>query len=481
MRQPLNPNRIYRLILENKITKENGIKSLTYVLNDSDESAIIQGIEVMEKLMPTFDKKICTILENLMLSDESELVRFAASKALIKIFPEKCVEPIEWAINHEKSVYFLKELIIFLETNDFYFSKDFVSLILKRVGRCYHVNDIEARFFLDFTYLIFCSFTDHCDERDEDYNKFVRENYLKLNQNSYVALLSSSSIENGHVKDLSLNGKIAKPQNLPIDDFTYSIREIPKSLSLLSKLEKLHITGFCLKSLPDSVNKLDSLKHLTIKQNYINELSLPKNLTPQVETLIFNGNKNIEKTPDFLWEFANRDSSVKKYIEEGVLPSEAPVLALLEILRGGPVLNAYLVIRQWREEDIEELGAIDTKDYSYEEISWYENRLMVYTLNNEGYVDRINTENSELPKIGIFPKYLCVLTHLRELTLVAQGIERIPDCIGHFRELEILDLSHNDIQELPLGIKKIPNLMRLKIGEKSRYNSSDHYPRILKN
>ncbi len=120
--------------------------------------------------------------------------------------------------------------------------------------------------------------------------------------------------------------------------------------------------------------------------------------------IISNNNNGLEKTPDSLWEIANRDTSVRRYIEEGVLPSEAPVLALLEILRGEPISNAELVMERWKRESIEELGDLECEGWSYEDIDWYENHIMVYTLNDRGYVNRISSENIELPSIGLFPE-----------------------------------------------------------------------------
>jgi Leucine-rich repeat (LRR) protein len=456
---------------------DQGIKLLISILNESEKTTRVRVIETLEKLLPS-DPKIFNVLENSLVSDESELVRFAASKALLKIFPEQCVKPIEWAINHEKSVYFFKKLLTLLETNNSKVSSDFISLVLKRVGDCYHINPIEAKFILDYTFLIYRNFIEHNDPHDKNRNRYVREMYLELNQYSGAALLSSTWIENGHIKEFSLNGKISKPRNLSMDDYTYSIREIPDSLTLLSKLKKLHISGFCLNQIPDLINKLTSLKHLSINRNYIRDYTRPKKLAPQVEKLIFGGNKKLKKTPDFLWEFANRSLSVKNYVKEGVLPSEAPVLAMLEILRGEPISNAELVMERWKIESIEELG-VESEGWSYEDIDWYENHITVYTLNDKGYVNRISSENPELPSIGLFPEEICTLRHLTELTLVNQEIREIPECIGNLKKLEILNLSDNKIKELPSSVKKLTKLKCLNLGCDNIFMSSENVIEII--
>lgn len=179
--------------------------------------------------------------------------------------------------------------------------------------------------------------------------------------------------------------------------------------------------------------------------------------------IISNNNNGLEKTPDSLWEIANRDTSVRRYVEEGVLPPEAPVLALLEILRGEPILNAERVIKEWEIELEEEEGEVER--WSFEDIEWSDNMLMVYTLNEKGYVNRITSEHGELPSIGVFPEQLCTLTHLTELTLCAQGIKTIPECIGNLKKLEKLNLSDNRIQKLPTSIKKLTNLKFLRIAD----------------
>ena len=166
---------------------------------------------------------------------------------------------------------------------------------------------------------------------------------------------------------------------------------------------------------------------------------------------------------DKVWQTARRNENIEKYISEGVDPSEAPVIALLELLRREPISNADRVIKEWEIEEEEEEGEI--VHWTYEDIEWSDNMLMVYTLNEKGYINRITSEHGELPTIGVFPEQLCTLTHLTELALCAQGIKTIPECIGKLKKLEKLDLSDNGIQKLPTSIKKLTNLKFLRIGD----------------
>lgn len=105
MREFLTPKEIYHKIVKKEIPKNGGVNILLSILNESEKTARVRAIEMLEKLLPN-DPEIFCILENSLVSDKSELVRFAASKALLKIFPEQCDKPIKWAIKHEKSVFF---------------------------------------------------------------------------------------------------------------------------------------------------------------------------------------------------------------------------------------------------------------------------------------------------------------------------------------------------------------------------------------
>ncbi|KAJ8451457.1 hypothetical protein Cgig2_017848 [Carnegiea gigantea] len=53
--------------------------------------------------------------------------------------------------------------------------------------------------------------------------------------------------------------------------------------------------------------------------------------------------------------------------------------------------------------------------------------------------------------------------HLRALSLVNVGLEKLPDCIGELKHLRYLDISRNKIERLPIGLGKLYNLQTLRI------------------
>ncbi|NVM46608.1 MAG: hypothetical protein HWN79_17005 [Candidatus Lokiarchaeota archaeon] len=462
MRGILTLDKIYQNVCSGKASREEALRLLTSILNGSDNSELrIQTLEVMGKLKFS-DDQMFKVLEQSLISDESKLVRLVAMLVLLNNFPERCEEVIQWAILHDKNTYFLKMVVDYLESSNLSFALALKNTILSRVGRIYDIDPMEAKFVLDWK----CLRNQKILENEESFELLservpnlsaIRQEFLEIHPNSWPKN-SNTIIENRHITNINLYGS------------KFELDSLPSSLSSLSNLEVLHISRFNFDSLPESVNKLESLKILSISDCIIRDISRPLKISNNINRLIFHGNRGFTKVPGYVWEFANRPSSMQRYLEEGVLSNEAPVLALLEILRGvfplgGPVLNADCVIEGWKNDWEEETGKRNTRESSYYDISWYENRLMVYTLNNEGHVNRITSENPEMPPIGLFPEKLCLLKDLTELRLVNQGIQHVPDCIANLKQLEILNLGGNNLKELPKSITKLKNLKRVYIGE----------------
>jgi Leucine-rich repeat (LRR) protein len=292
-------------------------------------------------------------------------------------------------------------------------------------------------------------------KENPDFLQYLRELTVELSQHSRM-LIKKNQIEKLHFVELTLNGTLFGR--------VIKLDSLPSSLSSLSKLETLRLEGFHFETLPEIINQLQSIKTLILSNNEIKDETSSLKLPSMLETLEFNGNKGFVKVPSYVWEFSNRKRSIQPYVEQGVLPSEAAVLILLEILRGtstlgekGQILKAGYVI--------ETIGKFNLKKTRYKDFNWYPHKKMVYTLDEEGYVNRINSPYPKMPSIGIFPEQICNLTHLTELTLVRQKITRIPDCIENLEHLEVLDLEYNEIQNLPKSISKLKNLKNVYVGK----------------
>ncbi|XP_062991837.1 leucine-rich repeat-containing protein 39 [Elgaria multicarinata webbii] len=75
------------------------------------------------------------------------------------------------------------------------------------------------------------------------------------------------------------------------------------------------------------------------------------------------------------------------------------------------------------------------------------------------------------------PSCLLKLNHLQEWQLHRTGLVKIPQFIGRFQNLIVLDLSRNSIAEIPREIGQLPNLQELILS----YNKIKSVPKELSN
>lgn len=151
---------------------------------------------------------------------------------------------------------------------------------------------------------------------------------------------------------------------------------------------------------------------------------------------------NIKKIPNSLFELSERNLA-KEYILNGVIPEEASVLGLLELL-SGIKLQKIEMNKQ----------ASDYNDINH----WMYN----YKLNQSGNVIEIWLYSME-PFLGIFPVQLCQLKYLEELHLEKNSIKFIPKQIGKLGAIKVLNLMLNRIVRIPKSIKNLKNLKVLGI------------------
>ncbi len=99
----LNPINLYEKFCNTEIDKTSLIKSLSVLIEDSNDDTIrIQAINILKKLgiKTTY---IFKIMESLLLSDTNEKIRNNAATYIGALFIEKSYNVIKWAIQHETS------------------------------------------------------------------------------------------------------------------------------------------------------------------------------------------------------------------------------------------------------------------------------------------------------------------------------------------------------------------------------------------
>ena len=381
MSDQLTPEKIYFKVLNNEVGKKDALKLFESLINKSDNEDIrYSSLEYIGKLSIE-DELTFNIIENCLISDESTIVRFEAAKVLIQNFPTREHEPLLWAIQNEKSIYFFKKLLDLFETDEYPQFEEIREKALKKIRTYYNLNSADSKFVLDIDYLDYMKFRSELKNflqkfelSDEDKQVLIKEN----TEIGYKGLGRVRAAKKGFILSLALK----------------DLKEIPSSICKLSKLESLEISYCKLEKYPDTCPNLLSLKKLVFSNNQLDNL------------------------PSWVVEIASKSEYVHKYKVEGVKKSDVHILGLLEILT-----RLTCKKMQGDEKIVSE-------------------RAVHYEVNYVGHITKIIYLSTE-SRIGVFPKELCNLEFLEELILIDQNIRLIPETFGRLKRLKVLNLSLN--------------------------------------
>ncbi|MFW9947826.1 MAG: hypothetical protein ACFFDX_13460, partial [Candidatus Odinarchaeota archaeon] len=343
----LNPEMIYEKFLKNEINKQESLKLLESLINESDDEEIrANAIEVLERFS-VIGIGISKLIEKSLISDESPLVRTAAAKFIINTNLVEAQNALEWRILNEKSILFFKKSLDFIKRSQNPEIKNFKETLLVRLNKIYNLNKTDSEFILELDYhdykkfvKDFKDFLSKFDIKEEEKKKLIKEN----TEIGYKGLGRIISAKEGYITGLILN----------------DLEEVPKSLQNLSKLEYLEINRCKVGDLPDSYGYLSQIKNLTLKNN------------------------EIKKIPHWVLDISSTENYIEKYVKNGVNLEEASTLGLLEILTGQAFVKLEL------------------------EKSFLPSLLFYYKLNQNGNIIALHL-SSELSRIGVFPKEICKL------------------------------------------------------------------------
>lgn len=208
----------------------------------------------------------------------------------------------------------------------------------------------------------------------------------------------------------AIDDSVTSPEQITrLDLSAKSLKEIPESIGVLSKLLVLNLSNNKLTSLPDSMKNLLALRNLDIRRNNFEELpeviaSLP------LRSLNASGNqlKNL--------------CLLKKCKELRVLDISSNALSNLGLFL--PIDN--------------ELRTLNLSSNLIKDIDIF--------LPNLASVERLNLSNNIIVHI---PHSIELLESIEELDLSSNQIEKIDDSFFNL-EVEIIDLSANNLKELHL-------------------------------
>ena len=259
MKDHPTPESIYSKYVDKKIGTKHALKLFESIINKSDdEETRVNVLEYIGKL--TVDDELAfSIIENCLISDESPLVKFGAAKTLIHYFTGREIKPLIWAIDNEDSIYFLKNLINLLETQDYPQFEQIRKRIYKKITTKYKLNSFDSKFILDIEYLDFMKF-------QADFNNFL-EKFELSDADKHTLLKENTEIGN---KGL---GRVKKAEGGFIISLVLTdLNEIPSSICNLRNLQELDISNCKIEKYPEKCPNLLSLKRIKFNNNIIDKI-----------------------------------------------------------------------------------------------------------------------------------------------------------------------------------------------------------------
>jgi Leucine-rich repeat (LRR) protein len=247
----LSPKEIYENFKNKKLDKSKASELLISVIDNPfelDNRTRVSSVKFLG-LIGSKEESLYFFLENLLISDLNELVRGHAASIIIRNFSDQALEPIKWALKHEKSESCIILIIKELEKTN--------NLKLKSLLKTIEYLDFKGKIFFPFgTYQIINLSSNNIDNISEvkGLGNLINLSKLNLNFNRITEIEGLHSLIN--LKSLHLQWN--------------NIKEI-KGLENLKKLEYLYLNNNEILKI-QGLNNLFNLKSLMIYDNQIAEI-----------------------------------------------------------------------------------------------------------------------------------------------------------------------------------------------------------------
>ena len=251
----LSPKDIYNEFKSKKLDKVSAADLLVYLIENSvDIENRLNCINTLVKINIQ-EKKIFTLLENLLISESDIQIKLSASRALKALFGKKALTPLEWALEHVKT--FQGSLAISSTITEIDDDKTKIVLInrLKNLQDLKFMNSLKVMFETKTIYDL------SIKELADILNNYLIIDFLKQKLSNF-----EYQVINGFVSELDLSN---------INDNAHSweiIKVLPDIIINLKKLDKLNLKSSRVGSLPSSVSSLSNLSYLNLSYNLFQEL-----------------------------------------------------------------------------------------------------------------------------------------------------------------------------------------------------------------
>lgn len=137
---------------------------------------------------------------------------------------------------------------------------------------------------------------------------------------------------------------------------------------------------------------------------------------------------------------------IDKYVNQGVIPLEAKILAHFSVLAEVELIKAEIDENVFKDGD---------------DMYWMCN----FKVNNEGHIIELYLHHTEKVFLTLLPKMLCKLEYLEIICFPNNLIKEVPEWITNLRFLRDLDVSNADRQN-----PKVPDSIKSYIESLESFN-----------
>ncbi|TBU25159.1 adenylate cyclase-like protein [Dichomitus squalens] len=272
-------------------------------------------------------------------------------------------------------------------------------------------------------------------------------------------------------------GPLGRPYALTELNLSYAKLSTLDDLALaqLTALESLYIDHNSLRSLPESLGGLSKLKHLSCSNNHL--FTLPSSLGRlQWLEVLEAHNNDLSELPMSLWNCSSLQviNVTSNVISTWNLPPGSIDLEVHATQTWGSTVS-LLSDRKASSSSITG-STLPALAASLEKLYVGENSLTADSLHPLALLKELRVLNLSFNNIQQLPgSFFRNLTQLRELYLSGNTISAIPtENLQHMTKLEVLFLNGNKLQTLPREISKLVNLTVMDVGSNVlKYNISN--------
>jgi Leucine-rich repeat (LRR) protein len=399
----LIPTKIYENFRNKTASKTKTINLLITLIENIDDDIIRQEcIEILNKL-DFKQNKVFKILENVLISDKNANLRYSAAKVIRTKFLNKALIPFLWALQHESSYNCLIAVVKSLEE----ISDDrVVSLLIEEIKKI------------------------RIDKFRSSLQPFFKGNFIEQFSHKELAeiLINHITIKYLNKKFAKINFKIENGLIVELD-FSDVDNQIMYWRDRENLRDRSEIHGI------KNLKYLRKIKFFSLQWAINNELSFKSSIG-----LI----KALEKL--------NNDTAKRVLISQ--------VKKIDDKRFKSSIRN---ILKSYHKMENCSLSKLSTIFMNYLTILFLKKKYssIKYTLKN-GEIATIRIERESLITIPELIKYL---SSLRTLILKECSLHNLPECIGAFTNLKVLDLEGNNLKCIPKSISSLKSLRTLNLSK----------------